>query len=101
MMRLAFVLLLVAACTPGSTSDDDDMAPPDAGGCEPRSALPAGWTPVAKVSAGAVTSTAQSGATVSTIDATAGGFGASANEPFVYVKLGNGTLDKVAIDDAQ
>ncbi len=99
-------LVLVVGCgSPDGGNPGDDVQLPDAGAAcsDPRAALPDGWKPVAHVSSGAVTSGpgAAAGVTASTIDATAGGFGNSASEPFVYLKFGNGTLEKVAIDDTQ
>jgi hypothetical protein len=96
----AAVGLAVAACEgdPGTPSLPD--AAPDALACpSPREILPAGWTPVAKVSAGAVSSASAGGVTTTSVDATAGGFGGSGSEPFVYVSFAGGAAAKASIDD--
>jgi hypothetical protein len=97
MLRILPVLLLLSACgagTAGGTADaagDDDCA-------DPAGALPAGWVPIDTVSAGAVASTG-SGPTSTLIDASAGGFGNSDDEPFVYVQFSGTTASKVDISD--
>jgi hypothetical protein len=68
-----------------------------AGGCEPATALPTEWRPIAMVSAGAVNLTTTGDVTSGTIDATAGGTGAAADSPYIYLDLTDGT--KVAISD--
>jgi hypothetical protein len=103
------VLLLIplaAACDPGGGGDggdDDTVQLPDGGGggiqcTDPQKVLPEGWTPVNKVSAGQVGSTG-AGTITTTIDATAGGFGASAGEPFVYLSFTGGAAAKVSLAD--
>jgi hypothetical protein len=99
----AFVvaLLLVPACGGDDSAvspDANPNAPDGASACDPTTVLPAGWTPVAKVSAGAVTSTG-TGTITTTVDATAGGFNMSSTEPYVYVSFEGGAAAKVSIDD--
>jgi hypothetical protein len=102
-MRLlaACVVVGLVGCSPDDPGGGMVFLPDAGAECSPQALLPDGWKAVAKVSAGAVTNEAGQGVTVSTIDASAGGFGASGNEPFVYVRFANGTLDKIAIDDSQ
>jgi len=52
-----------------------------------------------KVSEGAVTTTEQGGVFVTTVDATAGGFGQSQNNPWVYVRFTEQGAERVDIDD--
>ncbi len=93
---------LLGACDPGASAagDDDTVVLPDASaGCpDPTTALPEGWKPVDKVASGTVTGSG-SGVITTSIDATAGGFGASAGEPFVYVKINGTSMQKVDIAD--
>ena len=99
---LAF-LSLAALLGPGACGGDDGAAPVDAAadidapGCDPTVALPTQWRPIAMVSTGAVNVTTTGGVTSGTIDATAGGTGAAADNPYVYLDLMTGT--KVAITD--
>jgi len=51
------------------------------------------------VSPGAVTNEAQGDDVFSVIDATAGGMGASGDNPYVYVRFGAAGMEKVEIDD--
>lgn len=109
MLRLPFlfsvvVLMAASACDdpmdPGGGPAADAAPGGDAaGGCDPRTVLPTGWQPVAKVSAGAVSSTSAAGVHTTSVDATAGGFGNSAGEPFVYLSFTGGTAAKVTLDD--
>ncbi len=90
--------LLLAAC-----GGDDGAAPVDAAtsvdaaGCDPSTALPTQWRPIAMVSTGALNVTTTGGVTSGTIDATAGGTAAAADNPYVYLDLVAGT--KVGITD--
>ena len=97
------VLLLALMCACGGDDDDGSGGGADASdgddGCDEAEALPDGWKPVAAVSTGAVDSTAAGDATESILDASAGGFGASDGEPYLYVAFGAGTLEKIGIDD--
>lgn len=52
-----------------------------------------------KISDGAVETTADGDDFVSTVDATAGGYNNSVNNPWVYVKFTTGGLERVDIDD--
>jgi hypothetical protein len=77
----------------GDGSGDPDAAPlpVDAAGCDVTAALPANYRPIAMVSTGALTVTTTGGVTSGTIDATAGGTAASADNPYIYLDLVNGT----------
>lgn len=61
--------------------------------------LPTGFVPIDSVSAGAVSSTAGGGTTRTLVDASAGGFGASDNEPFVYLTFDGTDLAKQSLTD--
>jgi hypothetical protein len=106
-MRLLLCALLAFAVTGCGTGDTGGGGPdaaagaPDAApGCpDPTSALPQDWRPIASVSGGAVESAAASGVTTTTVDASAGGFGNSGDEPYVYLDLSGSETAKVAIDD--
>ena len=97
--RLATLLLLCAAACGGDdgASTVDAALDVDAAGCDPSTALPVQWRPIAMVSAGAVSVTTTGGVTAGTVDATAGGTAAAADNPYVYLDLVAGT--KVAITD--
>src|SRR5437867_1768721 len=100
--RLLLVLGLVGGCTGGMAgAPDAPVQSPDAGGCDPVSALPAGWQPIAQVSPGAVSDTVGASSTTTDIDATAGGISAFGSNPFVYVTLDptTGASAKVSITD--
>ena len=99
---LATFALSVAACSGDDDDGGDDDVPnqPDAGGCEPASALPLQWRPIAMVSTGAVTTETAGGVTSATIDASAGGLSGAADNPYVYIDLsGAGGAAKVDVDD--
>jgi HmuY protein len=103
-MRTTSLLLtcaLLVACDGGSGDPAVDAhvdAPPDApGACQPAELLPTQWRPIAMVSTGALAVTTTGGVTSGTIDATAGGTAAAADNPYVYLDLASGT--KVAISD--
>ena len=96
-LSLLVLLLPLAACG----SDDVAVVSPDAAidaaGCDPTTALPTQWRPIAMVSTGAVNVTTAGGVTSGTIDATAGGTAAAADNPYVYLDLMAGT--KVDLTD--
>lgn len=117
-MRLPALLSLVAVATFGCDDDPHDhdhaedtdagLAPapdateprPDApDGCDPTAALPTQWRPIASVSTGAVTTSAAGGTTTALIDATAGGTGGAADNPYVYIDLTSGT--RVEVSDVE
>ncbi|HVK78652.1 MAG TPA: HmuY family protein [Kofleriaceae bacterium] len=78
----------------------DAALPIDAAGtCDPATALPTQWRPIAMVSTGAVTATAAGGVTTATVDATAGGTAGAADNPYIYVDLINGS--RVDVSDVQ
>ncbi len=86
------LLALVVACGGDDGGATVDAAPPiDGDGCDPATLLPTQWRPIAMVSAGAVTVTTTAGVTSGTIDATAGGTSAAADNPYVYLDLMTGT----------
>ena len=62
-----------------------------AGGCDPATALPTEWRPIAMISTGTVNVTTANGVTSGTIDATAGGTTAAADAPYIYLDLSTGT----------
>lgn len=99
LLRLGTSLLLVlAACgDDGASTPVDAAVAIDAAGCDPTTALPTQWRPIAMVSAGALSVTTTNGVTSGTIDATAGGTAAAADNPYIYLDLMAGT--KVAITD--
>lgn len=104
MPALIFALLpAVVACS----SDDDAAGSPDAGSgadahvgpdaagtCDPFAALPTQWRLIDMVATTAITAPA-TGELL--IDATAGGTGAAADNPYIYVDLETGT--KVDLTD--
>jgi hypothetical protein len=107
MMRMPWFLAGIV-CFAGC--DEGAVATPDGGGggsdastaCpDPTIALPNDWRPIDAVSAGTVRSTPAGDRTTTSIDASAGGFGASANEPYVYIAFDGANADKVAITDVQ
>jgi hypothetical protein len=110
--RLAPIAALLLAFTACGGDDDDPAADggpgapdapagqADAATCDdPTAALPNDWRPIDSVSAGAVSSMDVNGTNELLVDATAGGFGNSADEPYVYVDLTTGAGAKVDITD--
>src|SRR5512140_3269698 len=91
------ILCLTAAC--GSDPKPEILTPdaPAASGCDPATVLPSNFRLVAKTATGAVTVTTTAGVTSGTIDGTAGGLNAAADNPYIYVDLLNGT--KVTVSD--
>jgi hypothetical protein len=101
-ITLAIVILAIgiAACGGGGSDPDAHINTVDARtGCEPLALLPTEFRPIAEVSAGLVDVTLSGGIWSGTIDATAGGTGQSADNPYIYVDLRSGA--KVAVDDIQ
>jgi hypothetical protein len=105
-MRLSVSALLALAlvgCGNGDTGGGPDAGgqfPDAAPGCaDPTSVLPNDWRPIAAVSGGAVENAAAGSVVTTTVDASAGGFGASGNNPYVYLDLSSGQAVKVDIDD--
>jgi hypothetical protein len=105
-LLLPLVLALAALGAPGCGGDDDggadggttiDASTGD-GGCDPTAALPTQWRPIAMVSTGQVVTTSSAGVTSASIDATAGGLAAAADNPYVYVDLA--TSARVAVTDS-
>lgn len=97
MTHLPCLLLLAAACGGDDAGDAPDAGPADC--ADPTTVLPAGFLPIDTVSAGAVGNTAGGGTTTTLIDASAGGFGGSDGEPFVYVTFDGTDLTKQALTD--
>lgn len=97
--------LIAIGCTDGGAVDDTPDAQPPADAppqpdanpvCpEPTSVLPNEWRPINLVSSGAVTEL-QPGLIY--VDATAGGFGNTAENPYIYIRFG-ATPEKVEITD--
>ena len=101
------VLALMCACG-GGGDDDGSSGAADAGGddgCDEAEALPDGWRPVDSLASGTVASTVDGDVVESIIDASAGGFGNSDGEPFLYLSFDDGALlaqeltDVAAFDD--
>jgi len=94
--RQASVLVVLLAACDGGGADAPDAEVAD---CEdPTTALPAEFVPIDLVSGGAV-SNAAAGTTTTLVDASAGGFGASDGEPFVYLTFDGTDLAKQALTD--
>lgn len=96
---IAAALLALAAAACG---DDGSPSTPDAPAdgpddCDPTTVLPTNYRPIAMTSTGAVQVTTAGGVTSGTIDATAGGLGNAADNPYIYVDLRAGT--RVDVDD--
>lgn len=99
---LAMIAVPLAALASGCGGDDGSAAvTPDAGtdmnGCDPATVLPSNYRLIPSVSTGAVQVTTASGVTTGTVDATAGGLAAAADNPYIYVDLKAGT--KVEVND--
>jgi hypothetical protein len=91
-------LVVLAACGGGGDAADAHITQIDARtGCDPATALPTEFRPIAEVSTGMINVTNSGGTWSGTIDATAGGLSQAADNPYIYVDLKNGV--KVAIDD--
>lgn len=96
--------LTIAASLVGCSGDDggsagDDQNLPDAGNsdCDPQTVLPTAYRPIATTATTMVNLTTTAGITTGTIDATAGGLGSSADNPYIYVDLLHAT--KVEVND--
>lgn len=104
-IRLLPLAFLLGACPePSSTLPTDEPATavcdtPTEVACEDALYLDLGLQD--EVSAGAVSSTADGAGFITQIDATAGGFGQSANNPWVYIKFTASGAEKVEIDDEE
>ena len=79
----AIAAIALAACGGDDVSVISVDAAVDSGGCDPTTALPTQWRPIATVSAGALTVTTTGGVTSGTLDATAGGTAAAADNPYL------------------
>jgi hypothetical protein len=101
--------VVALACSACGGNDDGgssgaDAASDDDGGsadCDPAAVLPDGWRAVDALASGTVDSTADGDAVASIIDASAGGFGNSDGEAFLYLSFGDATLDAVALTDVE
>ncbi len=99
------VSLLITACSDDPTPAQPDAAvTPDAAaivdappGCDPQTVLPSKYRPIPLVSEGLLSITVNNNISAGSIDATAGGIANSADRPYIYIDLRNGT--KVAITD--
>lgn len=102
-MGTLFVSLLFAASAACSDDNNPDVTPDAApidspAACDPATVLPMSYRPIPMTSAGLLTVTNVTGAvTTATVDATAGGVMAAADNPYIYVDLKAGA--KVAISD--
>lgn len=112
--RLAPALALLVACGDVNKESPDAAVLPDAAvtidaavladappaeGCDPATVLPTNYRPIPMMSAGAVTVTTTAEVTSGSIDATAGGLAASAENPYIYVNLATGA--KAALTDLE
>jgi hypothetical protein len=95
---LLVLLILPAACDAGTAAGNPDAGDDDDDCADPAAVLPADYVPIDMVSAGTVSSTG-SGVISTVIDASAGGFGNSDTEPFVYLQFSGSTVSKVDISD--
>lgn len=95
----ALAALVLAACGGDDVSVISVDASVDGSTCDPTTVLPVQWRPIAMVSAGALTVTTTGGVTSGTLDATAGGTAAAADNPYLYLDLATGTkLDLTDVD---
>lgn len=93
-------MALAMGCDDGTEPvQEPDAAPDGPAVCDPATALPAAFRPIAKVATTAVALTTTDGLTSGTVEAMAGGFGMSADNPYIYVNLKTGA--KVELDDLQ
>jgi len=97
---LAAGLLVGCSGDDGGKTGDDGNDLPDAGnnnGCDPQTVLPTAYRPIATTATTMVNLTTTAGVTTGSIDATAGGIGSSADNPYIYVDLLHAT--KVDVND--
>lgn len=87
--------LAIAAC--GGDGTKIEPSPDADTGCNPATVLPSSFRPIPNVSTGMIQVTMNGGVTSGTVDATAGGLNASADNPYIYLDLKAGM--KVAIND--
>lgn len=94
-----FAILLGATAACGEVDDPiiEPMADAALPGCDPATALSASFRPIPKVATGMVNVTTTNNITAGTVDATAGGFMAAADNPYVYLDLKSGR--KIDIND--
>jgi hypothetical protein len=99
-LRAQCALVLLSAALAACGESDNTVTPDAMGtsGCDPTTALPANYRPIAKVSLGAVTVTTTGDVTSGTIDARAGGSEAADN-PYIYVDLRSNM--RVDVNDVQ
>lgn len=95
------LLILSAGCGDGADpGQEPDAAVPDApAACDPATALPLAFRPIAAVATTAVSLTSADGVLSGEVEAMAGGFGMSADNPYVYLNLKTGA--KVELNDVQ
>lgn len=96
----ALAAIALAACGGDDASVTPTDAAVDADGCDPTTVLPTQWRPIAMVSAGALAVTTTGGVTSGTLDATAGGTAAAADNPYLYLDLSTGTKLELTDVDA-
>lgn len=97
--RVLPVLLLLTACATDDEAEEDYPIEVD-DGCDAKTVLPSQYRPIPTVSEGVVDITTSGGVTSGTLDATAGGFGMSADRPYLYVDLRNNKKAEISDVDA-
>lgn len=96
----------MCACSGGGDDDGDSGggggdAGDDGDGCDEAAALPDGWKPVDAPASGSVASTVDGDAVASIIDASAGGFGNSDGEAFIYLSFSGEALVAMELTDVE
>ncbi|MCX5746613.1 MAG: HmuY family protein [Proteobacteria bacterium] len=90
--------VVLGACQPAPTLPADATPAPDVtSSCDPFTTLPVPFRPVRIVSSGMVDVVTVGAVTTATIDATAGGIAAAADNPYIYLTLTTGA--KLPLDD--
>lgn len=101
MKALSLGLLVGSICAIAACDDGGPDIEPSAdgpAGCDPATILPSNYRPIPDVSTGMVENVLMTGAiTSANVDATAGGQGNSADNPYIYLDLRTGM--KVEIND--
>lgn len=100
------LIATVSACDDQPTAEPTldaanavDAAPPDGDDCDELALLPAAFRPIASRSTGMIAASVVGDVTTATIDATAGGSGASAENPYIYLDLVAG--QRVEVSDVE
>lgn len=87
MSTLALLVLLAFGCSDSGGSAEPDLPLDANASCDPLTVLPANYRPIPTTSTGVVSLTTTADVTTGTIDATAGGLSAAADNPYIYVDL--------------